>query len=112
MIRALLVMAILAGCGGSATTDVDITAVRANFRDECRDPIVLDDLFCEQVQVSSMSMDGSTLVVPTTLNESAGARGGAICAATAELRFDAEGNELGFDGVRVLDMNGERMTDC
>jgi hypothetical protein len=125
--RTLIVALAMAagGCGTSvAPTQVpiptieapsfDVTAVRANFVEECRHPIIVDELFCEQVRISEMSGEGSILDVPTTLAPAEGFddRANAICAMLATGHFDGEGRDLGYHIIGVLDKDGGNAAAC
>jgi hypothetical protein len=105
----------LVACGGNGTPapDFDITLTKANFADECANPIVLDETFCLQVDVDDMSATGTTLVVPTGLNPAAAARAQAICSDVARVHFDAAtGEALGYERIEVLDMEGDVAATC
>lgn len=107
----------LAACGGSGasappTPAFDVGAVRANFTDECADPAVVDDLFCEQVVLSGMTAEGDILNVPTTLDPTANERADAICNQLAFAHFDAEGRDLGYRIIGVLDKDGGHASAC
>jgi hypothetical protein len=119
---------VLAGCGsgGGATptpapggttpaapAGLDLAVVRANFTDECKSPIIVDDLFCTQVKIDGMAAEGTSLIVPTTLNAAATARASAICEQAARAHYDgATGNDLGYTTVSVLDKDGGNATVC
>jgi hypothetical protein len=91
----------------------DLAAVKANFSAECESPIVVDDLFCEQVQIDGMTADGTILNVPTTLNAAATDRADAICEAVARIRFDGEtGDDLGYTFVGIKDRDGGNAAAC
>lgn len=119
----LLAALVLAACGSQASPVVtpaptpelpafDVEAVRSNFADECRDPGVVDDLFCEQVKITEMSGTGSVLNVPTTLNAVADDRASAICDMLALAHFDADGEDLGYEFIGVLDQDGGNAAAC
>lgn len=123
MIRALVVVALLAGCGGSATTDppdtpepaaFGIAAVKASFTEECEDPIVLDELFCQQVDIDGMTAEGSTLIVPTLISALDGMRDRAqvICQQFAQVHFDGEGVDLGYEFIGVRNRDGGNAAAC
>jgi hypothetical protein len=122
-----LVLATVAGCSAEsaqptatpttratpASPAFELATVKASFTDECKDPIVVDDLFCEQVQISHMTAEGSILQVPTTLNAAATDRARAICDQVALAHFDgATGNDLGYHTVGILDMDGGNVAAC
>ena len=117
---ALAVMALLAGCGGSAADATetpeppafDLAAVQASFTAECQSPIVVDELFCEQVQIEQMRAEGNILNVPTTLNPAADDRGRAICEQLQVAHFDGEGNDLGYEFIGIEDRNGGNLAAC
>jgi hypothetical protein len=126
LISLVTVAALLAGCSSSssqptATADsqhtqqaasIDIAAVRANFTDECKVSIVVDDLFCTQVKVDAMTADGTTLIVPTTLNAAATDRAAALCDMLAVAHSDGNGNDLGYGSISILDEDGGDAAAC
>ncbi len=90
----------------------DVAAVKASFTDECRGPIVLDDLFCTQVEIEGMFGNGNILKVPTTLASYIPDRPRAICAQIAIAHFDGDGADLGYEVVGVLDRAGNWVAAC
>jgi hypothetical protein len=117
----------LAACGGSAADPADdpadepdapafdVGAVQANFTAECETPIVVDELFCEQVEIDGMTADGPILIVPTTLAALDGMRERAqvICETIARVHFDGEtGEDLGYETVGILDRDGGNAAAC
>jgi hypothetical protein len=127
--RALIALAValaLMACGSSAGSVAtqppaeptpeqaafDISAVRANFTDECRDPAAVDELFCEQVRIDEMTGEGTILTVPTTLDAAADDRAYAICDQLVIAHFDGEGRDLGYEYVGVLDQDGGNAATC
>ena len=90
----------------------DVSAVRASFTEECKDPIVVDGTFCVQVAINEMSAEGDILTVPTTLNAMADDRAEAICDQLAMVHFDAEGEDLGYRIIGVLDQDGGNAASC
>lgn len=90
----------------------DVAAVRLNFTAECKNPIVVDDLFCEQVRISDMFAEGTILNVPTNLNAAAKDRAGAICEQVATAHHDGNGKDLGYVTIGVLDKDGAFMASC
>lgn len=90
----------------------DVDAVIASLSAECEQPIVVDDLFCEQVVISDLSADGTTLVVPTTLNAEAADRAAVICDQLATIHFDADGNDLGYTVIGVRDRDNGNAAAC
>ena len=96
----------------AATPAFDIGAVRANFTDECQDPGVVDELFCQQVTIAGMSADGDILNVPTTLNAAAKDRGEVICKQFVFAHFDANAKDLGYRFVGILDKDGGHLAAC
>lgn len=125
--RALLlfVALALAACGSSGgppTSDTaqvtpeaaefDVAAVRASFIDECNDPIVVDELFCEQVKIGEITGESDILTVPTTLNAAAGDRAAAICDQIAIAHFDADAVDLGYKYIGVKDQEGGDAAAC
>ena len=125
-VAAALIALALAACGttevlGPGTgTDLasmepatfDVAAVQASFTDECESPIVVDELFCEQVEIAGMEADGSILTVPTTLNAEATDRAEAICEQLAVAHFDGDGEDLGYATIGVLDRDGGNAAAC
>ena len=116
----LLTVLLLVACGEVASTPTpepvaaaafDLALVMSNLTDECVDPIAVDDQFCEQVDIDGMTADGTTLIVPTTLNAGATDRASAIC--DQFLHFDGEtGDPLGYDTIGVLDRDGGNAAAC
>jgi hypothetical protein len=90
----------------------DLSAVKANFRDECKEPIIVDALFCKQIKMARMIADGDTLRAPTTLNAAANDRARAICDQIAVAHFDGDGNDLGYNFVRIFDEDGDQAAAC
>jgi hypothetical protein len=124
-VAGIVVALAIAGCGsdGGAPADpaveptveppaFDLAAVKANFTDECKDPFVVDETFCEQVEISGMTADGEILNVPTTLAAEADDRGYAICDALAIAHFDLDGNDLGYSTIGILDRDGGNLAAC
>lgn len=91
----------------------DLALVQSNFTAECQDPIVVDDLFCEQVKISEMTAAGKLLTVPTTLNAAATDRAAAICDQLAIAHFDGDTSaDLGYVSIEVLDRDGGTAATC
>ena len=115
-------MLALSACGQQPTSEADdapepaafdLTLVRANFAAECEAPIVVDDLFCEQVDLDGMTAEGTILRVPTTLNAEARDRAQVICATIARVHFDGDtGEDLGYETVGILDRDGGNAAAC
>jgi hypothetical protein len=115
MVVAIAVTACSGGTTPKATPEppaFDLGAVKANFTDECADPIIVDDLFCEQVTIASMTAEGTILRVPTTLNAAARDRASVICQQLATAHFDGTGKDLGYDTIGVLDKDGGNAAAC
>jgi hypothetical protein len=118
--RVLLIAAVLVGCGTTepAGDDApepptfDVAAVRASFAAECPQPLVVDALFCEQVEIDKLSADGDILIVPTLLAAAATNRARAICEQFATFHFDAEANDLGYTTIGILDRDGGNAAAC
>jgi len=119
--RLLLTLSVvLAACGGSAPTPVptlvapvfDVAAVKASFTEECKSPIVVDDLFCEQVKIAGITGEGQILNVPTTLNAASTARAAVICKQLTFAHFDGAGKDLGYRIVGVLNKDGGHAAAC
>jgi hypothetical protein len=116
----------LAACSGGEPTTApaaaptpeppafDLAAVKAIFTDECKDPAVVDELFCEQVEIAKMRAEGTILNVPTTLQPVSGTddRAEVICDQIVTAHFDAEGNDLGYDVVGVEARDGSDAAAC
>jgi hypothetical protein len=118
-----VIVSALAACGSEGTPTTaeeetpappvfDVGAVQANFTDECKEPVVVDELFCEQVKIPQMSADGTILIVPTTLDPAVDERGDVICDQLALAHFDADGKDLGYDVIGIKDMNGGNLAAC
>ena len=102
------------GCADYAPTDAplimptlgpeafDLAAVKAHFTQECSTPVV-DEQFCEQVEIAGMEAADTVLHVPTTLDPGARDRGGVICDQLAEAAVDSD---LGYEIVVVWDKGG------
>lgn len=98
---------------GPAAAAFNLDLVKTNYRVECVDPMVVDQLFCQQVKIDAMTGDGTILNVPTGLNAAAGDRAQVICEAVARAHFDgATGDDLGYQTVGILDMNGGYAAAC
>jgi hypothetical protein len=91
----------------------DVALVQSNFTAECQDPIVVDDLFCQQVKISEMTGQGTTLIVPTGLNHLATDRAAAICDQLAVAHYDGDTSaDLGYTSIEVLDLDGGTVAAC
>jgi hypothetical protein len=87
--------------------------VKANLQDECKDPIIVDTDFCQQVKIDAMTGDGTILNVPTTLNAAADERARAIWEMLAQAHFDgATGNDRGYETIGILDKDGGHAAAC
>ena len=73
---------------------------------------MVDDLFCEQVNIGHLSGTGDILNVLTTLNPAADDRAQAICDQIATAHFDDDGNDLGFAFVGILDNHHGNAAAC
>ena len=91
---------------------VDIAAVKASFIEECKDPIVFDELFCKQVKIAEMTAAGDILTVPTTLSEAAQGRANAICEQVARAHSDGNAMSLAYRYIGIKDMNGGDAAAC
>lgn len=118
-----ILAALLAACGSSGTEPqagngeepaaFDLATVKANFRNECADPIVVDADFCKQVNIDAMTAEGTILNVPTGLNPAARDRARAICETFARAHFDgATGDDLGYRTIGIKDMDGGNAAAC
>jgi len=115
---------LLSACGTTATTATtpptaeepafDLALVKANFTAECEDPIAVDALFCEQVDIDGMTVqDGTILSVPTGLNSAATDRASVICDLFAAVHFDGDtGDDLGYQTIGIKDMDGGNAAAC
>jgi hypothetical protein len=93
--------------------DFDVALVQSNFTAECEDPIVVDDLFCQQVKISEMTGEGRKLIVPTGLNPPSTDRAAAVCNQVAEAHYDGDtGHDLGYTAIEVLDLDGGSAATC
>ena len=92
----------------------DLALVKSNFSDECVDPVIVDDLFCTQVDIGAMTANGPFLTVPTALSASGmDDRAAVICDQIAIAHFDgATGDPLGFETIVILDRNGGTAAEC
>ena len=93
----------------------DVSAVRSNFESECEDPMIFDELLCEQIDIERMAVeDGTILIVRTTLSGTGMEdRAQVICEAVAGMHFDGDtGADLGFTTVGVRDREGENAAAC
>lgn len=98
----------------SASAAFDLALVQSNYRAECGDPIIVDDLFCQQVDIDGMIGAGDILFVPTGLS-AVGMydRASVICEMVLVAHFDgATGHDLGYRTVSILDMNGGNLLAC
>ena len=123
-ITAALVVLMLTACTAELTSTLgeelrssdspsfDLAAVQASFTEECESPIVVDELFCEQVEIAGMQAEGSILTVPTTLNAEATDRAQAICEQLAAAHFDGDGADLGYSTIGILDRDGGNAAAC
>jgi len=126
-----LALVLLVGCAGGAesTTVVeevtvppaspeaatfDLALVKSNFTEECASPIIVDDLFCQQVDIDGMTAEGTTLIVPTFVNATGmEERSAVICDQVAIAHFDgASGEPLGFDTITILDRDDDEDATC
>jgi hypothetical protein len=116
MKRLLVIVLLVAGCGDLSTTDeslpFSLAAVRANFADECLDPIVVDEDFCLQIEIDGMSAVGDILNVPTGLNATARGRAQVICDQFAFVHYDINGDDLGYKIIGILDKDGGHAAAC
>lgn len=121
MFRSLTVIALLTACTAAAPASesapeppaFDVALVRSNFTDECADPIVVDDLFCEQVEIGGMTGEGDILTVPTGLNAESRDRAQVICDMIARAHFDGvTGDPLGYEFVGIKDQQGANLAAC
>ena len=80
----------------------DLAAVKAHFTQECSNPVV-DEQFCEQVEIAGMEAADIVLHVPTTLDPGARDRGGVICDLLAQAAVDSD---LGYEIIVVWDKGG------
>src|SRR5262245_25081466 len=87
----------------------DLAAVQAAFTTKCKDTSFVE--LCQQVSITGMSADGTTLRVPATSPVTA-QRAGAICSQLAQAHFDAAGKALGYEEVAILDKDGRDTATC
>lgn len=92
--------------------EFDVAAVRASFMDECTDPIVVDELFCEQVKIGEITGESDIFTVPTTLNATADDRAATICDQIAVAHFDADAVDLGYKYIGIKDQDGGDAAAC
>jgi hypothetical protein len=135
-----IVLLALAGCGGSGATAnptgplgptpsptdgagtlasptveppaFDLAAVKANFSQQCLNPTAFDMAFCDQVGVSGMTANGTTLIVPTTLGPADRDRATVLCSQVAFAHNDLKGIDLGYKFVGMLNRNGGNLASC
>jgi hypothetical protein len=99
-----------AAASGSAT--LDLALVKSTFVDECAHPTIVDDAFCEEVDIDGMTADGRALFVPTTLAEDAG-RAIQICYWISDVRVAYLGRVPRAEFFNtVLDRDGRARATC
>jgi hypothetical protein len=100
-----------AAASGSAAT-FDLELVKSTLVDECARPTIVDDAFCEEVDIDGMTADGRALFVPTTLAEDA-ARAIQICYWISDVRVAYLGRvPLAEFFNTVLDRDGRARATC
>lgn len=124
---AAVVVLLVAACGGSAppaaptaklptaappTPAYDLAAVKANFKEECADPVVLDERTCKQIKIDGMTADGVILNVPTTLEPGISDEAKFLCKQMTFAHFDSDAKPLGYEIVGILDKNGGNAAAC
>ena len=125
MNRALCVIVafVLVACGSTVSSTpapaatprpaaFHLANVTASFINECARPLVVDELFCEQVHIGGMTAEGDVLTVPTTLDATARERALVICGQIARAHFNGVGADLGFASVGILDRDGGHVATC
>lgn len=118
--RALILTAalVVAACGGASTTPTpeppayDLAAVKANFRDECLDPLVLTEDVCTVIDIDGMTADGNILNVPTSLPSGPRDEAEDACNQIAAAHFDLDGEPLGYEVIGVLFADGSNAAAC
>ena len=108
--------------GGQSETEVtpeapafDLALVKSHFTDQCIRPPFDVEYACDNMEIEGMTADGSILNVPTQLDPSAGRDGRAdvICHFLATVHYSAaKGEDLGYDTIGVLDVDGSNLTSC
>ena len=100
-----------AAASGSAAT-FDLELVKSTFVGECAHPTIVDEAFCEEVDIDGMTADGRALVVPTTLAEDIG-RAIQICYWISDVRVAYLGRvPLAEFFNTVLDRDGRAAATC
>ena len=85
-----LPMPTTAAASGSAAATFDLELVKSAFVDECAHPTIVDEAFCEEVDIDGMTADGRALPVPATLAEDIG-RAIQICYWISDVRVASLG---------------------
>lgn len=124
---ALLAAATFAACGSAApapttfvppptapppTPGFDLAAVKANFKDECKDPMAITAKTCKQIKIDGMTADGVILNVPTTLEPGISDAARLLCKQLTFAHFDKDAKPLGYEIVGILDKNGGNAAAC
>lgn len=116
-----LIAVVIAACAAPAAppTSVpasppafDLAVVKANFVDECKDPVVVTDEFCEQVVISALSAAGEILNVPTRLKPGDRDAAKLLCNLFVLARFDVSGQPLGYQVIGIVDSSGGNLYAC
>jgi hypothetical protein len=109
----------LAACSPTASSNAtieppafDLAAVKRSFTAECKNPTIVDALFCQQVQIEAMTAVGTILRVPTTLDRAATDRADTICDELAQAHVGGDGKDLGYRSIGVLDKDGGNAVAC
>lgn len=97
---------------GSAASAFDLELVKSVLAEECARPTIVDDAFCDEVDIDAMTARDRALLVPTTLAEDAG-RAIQICYWTSDVRVAALGRDpLAGLFNTVLDRDGRAAATC
>jgi hypothetical protein len=114
--RVGLAILILVGAGcafrGYAPPTYDLERVSAALEDECREPLVVDLLFCEEVVIAEIGGYEGTVQVPTTLLPAGAGRAQTVCEQLSMLNSNRGDGGLGFDTIVILDVDGRESAQC
>lgn len=116
----LALVLLLAACGGESTPTTepaafDLSAVETKFTADCKDNARVGTWFCGPVDLNRMTGEGSILIVPTSIDpdaERARDDGELICGWFAGQHVSADGTNLGYEVVGILDKGGGNLAAC
>lgn len=118
----LVVAGLLAGCSGAPAAPAtpepaafDLAAVEAKFEADCKNNAAVGTWFCDPVDLTRLTGEGTILRVPTNIDPK-GARaqndGDLICGHFAGGYADASGALLGYETIGILDSAGGNLAAC